>query len=289
VTATPALKRQLGLAAVVALVAGNMLGSGVFFTPGELAAVAQQAWQVHFIWALSGIITLCGALTLAELCSLLPQAGASYHIIREGYGPFWGFLQVWLELWVTGPGAIAGIAIVFGEFMHRVAGGVGVTPVAWGIAAIVFFALINLAGVQWGGRTQVLLTTIKVLGIAGLVVGGLVLAAPAPSVARRNSWNDFCAAVRLRRSCLRRLSYAVRNSPLAFLPSAASAATSASHCFNCACIPVAYSAFVDMVSILCMGAAGEVPPAGTTIGQRPRLFCTPAHGRDARRGARRCG
>ena len=182
-TTTAPLKRTLGLAAVAAIVMGNMLGSGVFFTPGELAAVAQHPWQVHFIWALSGIITLCGALTLAELCSLLPQAGASYHIIREGFGPFWGFLQVWLELWVTGPGAIAGIAIVFGEFMHRVTGGLGVTPILWGIAAIIFFALVNLAGVEWGGRTQVLLTTIKVAGIAGLVVGGLFLAAPAAPVA----------------------------------------------------------------------------------------------------------
>ncbi len=159
---------------------GNMLGSGVFFTPGELAAVADRAWQVHFIWALSGIITLCGALTLAELCVLLPQAGASYHIIREGFGPFWGFLQVWLELWVSGPGAVAGIAIAFGEFMHRVGGGwLGVSPVGWGLGAIGFFAAVNLAGVEWGGRTQVVLTTVKVLGIGGLIVGGLLLAAPA--------------------------------------------------------------------------------------------------------------
>ncbi len=182
-TTPPSLKRQLGLAAVAAIVMGNMLGSGVFFTPGELAAVAQRPWQVHFIWALSGIITLCGALTLAELCVLLPQAGASYHIIREGFGPFWGFLQVWLELWVSGPGAIAGIAIAFGEFMHRTGGGLlGVTPVGWGVAAILFFALVNLAGVEWGGRTQVALTAVKVGGIAALVVGGLFLAAPARSV-----------------------------------------------------------------------------------------------------------
>ena len=99
-TSPAPLKRQLGLAAVAAVVMGNMLGSGVFFTPGELAAVAQHPWQVHFIWALSGVITLCGALTLAELCSRFPQAGASYHIIREGFGPFWGFLLVWVELWV---------------------------------------------------------------------------------------------------------------------------------------------------------------------------------------------
>ena len=174
------LKRHLGLAAVAAIVMGNMLGSGVFFTPGELAAVAQHPWQVHFIWALSGVITLCGALTLAELCSRFPQAGASYHIIREGFGPFWGFLLVWVELWVSGPGAIAGIAIVFGAFMHGIVGPwSGVSAVGWGMAAILFFAAVNLAGVEWGGRTQVLLTTVKVVGIAALVVGGLLLAAPA--------------------------------------------------------------------------------------------------------------
>jgi APA family basic amino acid/polyamine antiporter len=91
VAAAP-LRRSLGLAAVAALVVGDMLGSGIFVTPGELAAVAQRPWQVYFIWALSGLITLCGALTLAELCTRLPRAGSTYHAIREGFGPFWGFL-----------------------------------------------------------------------------------------------------------------------------------------------------------------------------------------------------
>ncbi len=179
-TATPALKRQLGLAAVVALVAGNMLGSGVFFTPGELAAVAQHPWQVHFIWALCGLITLCGALTLAELCRLLPHAGASYHILRVGFGPLWGFLLVWMELWISGPGSVAGVAIVFGEFMHRALGAQAlISPVWWGIAAIAFFALINLAGVTWGGWVQVLVTTVKIAGLVALIGGALLLAVPA--------------------------------------------------------------------------------------------------------------
>lgn len=177
---TPTLQRQLGLAAVVALVAGNMLGSGVFFTPGELAAFAQHPWQVHFIWALCGLITLCGALTFAELCRLLPQAGASYHILREGFGPIWGFLLVWMELWVSGPGSVAGIAIVFGEFMQRALGAhAAIASAWWGTGAIVFFAGINLAGVKWGGWVQVLVTTVKALGILALVAGALWLAAPA--------------------------------------------------------------------------------------------------------------
>lgn len=176
----PALKRTLGVSAVAAIVMGNMLGSGIFFTPGELAAVAQQPWQVHFIWALSGLITLCGALTLAELCVTRPQAGATYHIVADAYGPLWGFMLVWLELWVTGPGAIASSAIAFGEFLHRAVTSLpAVTPVAWGAAAIVFFTAVNLTGVQWGGRTQVVLTTIKIIGVAALVAGGLWLASPA--------------------------------------------------------------------------------------------------------------
>ena len=179
-SAAPSLKRQLGLSAVVALVVGNMLGSGVFFTPGELAAVTQHPWQVHFIWALCGLITLCGALTLAELCRLLPQAGATYHVLRAGFGPFWGFLLVWMELWVSGPGAVAGIAIVFGEFMQRVVGAqVAIAPAWWGAMAIAGFAAVNVAGVVWGARVQVVMTTAKIVGLVALIGGALWLAPPA--------------------------------------------------------------------------------------------------------------
>jgi amino acid transporter len=113
------LRRQLGLAAVVALVVGDMLGTGVFFTPGEVASVAESPWQVYLLWGLCGAITLCGALTLAELTTLLPHAGASYHIIREAFGPFPAFIKIWIEMWVSGPGSVAGVAIVLGEFATR--------------------------------------------------------------------------------------------------------------------------------------------------------------------------
>ncbi|MBI2928404.1 MAG: amino acid permease [Verrucomicrobia bacterium] len=179
-SAPAALRSSLGFAAVAALVVGDMLGSGIFFTPGELAGVAHHDWQVYFIWALAGVVTLCGALTLGELCSLLPRAGAGYHFIREGFGPFWAFLLVWINLWVGGPGSVAGLAPSMGEFLRAALGmQPPFTPVVLGSAAIVFFVLVNLAGVQWGGRTQIALTVLKLVGIAGLVVGGLWLAAPA--------------------------------------------------------------------------------------------------------------
>lgn len=174
------LQRKLGLSAVLAIVIGDMIGSGIFFTPGELAAVATSEWQVYFFWALCGVITLCGALTLAELATLIPRAGVSYHALTEAYGPFAGFMQAWMMVLVSGPGAIAGVAILFGELANQVftSGSAGMQK-AWAAAAIMFFASVNLRGAEWGGRTQVVLTSVKVLGLAALIVGGIFLAAPA--------------------------------------------------------------------------------------------------------------
>jgi APA family basic amino acid/polyamine antiporter len=174
------LKRKLGLWAVLAVVMGDMIGSGIFFTPGELAAVAVAEWQVYFFWTLCGLITLCGALTLAELSALIPKAGVSYHALTAAYGPFAGFMQAWMMVLVSGPGAIAGVAILFGELANQVVGtGSAGLQLAWAAAAIVFFALVNLRGAEWGGRTQILLTSIKVVGLVALVIGGAWIAAPA--------------------------------------------------------------------------------------------------------------
>ncbi len=192
------LRRQLGFAAVMAVVMGDMLGSGIFFTPGTLAAVAEAPWQVYFIWALCGLIVLCGALTLAELVSLLPKAGASFHIIREAFGPGFGFVKAWMECWVSSPGSMASIAIVLGELA---AGFLGKgSPRLIGIGAVALFAAINLLGVRWSGRTQVALTAIKIAGLLALVCGSYALAeplAPSPMAASSVGFLSFARFVGL--------------------------------------------------------------------------------------------
>jgi APA family basic amino acid/polyamine antiporter len=177
---------------------GDMLGSGIFFTPGELASLATHSWQVYFIWTLAGLIVGCGALTLAELSSLLPKAGASYHIIKEGFGPFWGFVKVWMEIWVSLPGSVAGVAIVFGEFVIRFLGGRAAgSATSWGVLAVAVFVVINLLGVRWGGRTQIILTSTKILGLLCLVLGSLVFAEAsttrlvATTAGEGNGWMAF--------------------------------------------------------------------------------------------------
>jgi amino acid permease len=101
------LKRKLGLSTVLAVVMGDMIGSGIFFTPEVLATVATSEWQVYFFRALCGFIVLCGALTLAGLSALIPMAGVSYHALTEAYGPFAGFMQAWMMVLVSGPGYLA--------------------------------------------------------------------------------------------------------------------------------------------------------------------------------------
>jgi len=178
------LTRKLGFSAILAIVVGDMIGSGIFFTPGELAAVATAEWQVYFFWSLCGLITLCGAMTLAELATLIPRAGVSYHALTQAYGPFAGFMQAWMMVLVSGPGAIAGVAILFGELANRVFGdGSSSHQLLWAAGAIVFFTLVNLRGVEWGGRTQEFLTSVKVIGLILLIIGGVFLAEAAPKSA----------------------------------------------------------------------------------------------------------
>lgn len=181
------LKRKLGLSTVLAVVMGDMIGSGIFFTPGELAAVASAEWQVYFFWSLCGLITLCGALTLAELAVLLPRAGVAYHALTEAFGPFAGFMQAWIMVLVSGPGAIAGIAILFGEFGSDALGWQAADSALFLAAAgIMLFALINLRGVEWGGSAQVIVTVVKVTGLVALVFGALFMAEPRVAVATGN-------------------------------------------------------------------------------------------------------
>tara|TARA_Y100000590_G_scaffold399306_2_gene482421 strand:- start:8963 stop:10315 length:1353 start_codon:yes stop_codon:yes gene_type:complete len=187
------LRRQLGLVAVMAVVAGDMMGSGIFYTPQELAPIALTTWHIYLFWGLCGTITLCGILTVGQLGAGMPRSGADYHIIREGFGGMAGFVKLWQNVWVSGPGSVAAVAILFGKFCSDLmVGSVALSPVGWGILAIVTFTVINLFGVEWGGRTQIILTAIKIVALLSLVVGSLLLveATPAKTVETATAAGD---------------------------------------------------------------------------------------------------
>jgi APA family basic amino acid/polyamine antiporter len=126
------------------------------------------------IWVFSGLLVLCGALTLAELGAMLPHSGGLYVYMREAYGPFWGFLYGWTIMLVVVPGSVAALTSAFLLYLGRF---VPLPP--WGeksvgIALLLTLAFINTRGVSWGARVQTLFTFLKLAGIVGLVVLAVV-------------------------------------------------------------------------------------------------------------------
>src|ERR671910_2155330 len=111
------LKRQIGLFSAVMLIAGDMIGTGIFISTGVIAETLPSPGGVLLVWLLGGLLALTGALTFAELSASLPFAGGDYIYIREAYGRLMAFLSGWSSFLVTFSGAIAFLAVGFNGFM----------------------------------------------------------------------------------------------------------------------------------------------------------------------------
>ena len=102
------LPRKLSFFDGAALLVGSVIGSGIFVVPSLIAQRVPEPGLVIGIWIFSGLLVLCGALTLAELGAMLPQSGGLYVYMREAYGPFWAFLYGWTIMLVVIPGVHRG-------------------------------------------------------------------------------------------------------------------------------------------------------------------------------------
>jgi basic amino acid/polyamine antiporter, APA family len=119
---TGRLPRTLGLWSSVGLVVGITIGSGIFRTPAAVARLLPNPTVMLGAWVLGGIITLCGALSVAELAATLPETGGFYAYLREGWGRPVAFLFGWSELVLIRANALGGMSIVFGEYGLRTFG-----------------------------------------------------------------------------------------------------------------------------------------------------------------------
>jgi amino acid transporter len=175
----PGLVRQLGFWSSVALVVGITIGSGIFRTPAVIAERVPDPWLMLGVWVLGGIITLCGALSIAELAAALPQTGGLYVYLREGWGRLPAFLFGWCQLVLIRASALGGIATVFGAYALR---SFGIDPAVHPTAAnlvsaglIVFAAGANIRGVRIGAAMVGASTLAKYGALALLVLASLAL------------------------------------------------------------------------------------------------------------------
>src|SRR5258708_17317041 len=107
--AAPTMVPTLGLFSSTALVAGSMIGSGIFLVDADIARTTNSPALVLGAWVVTGILTVIGALSYGELAAMMPKAGGQYVYLRESLGPLWGFLYGWTLFLVIQTGTIAAV------------------------------------------------------------------------------------------------------------------------------------------------------------------------------------
>lgn len=170
------LRRVIGFAGGVALIVGITIGSGIFRTPPTIAGLVPNPLVIMGLWTAFGLISICGALAIAELTSLLPQAGGVYVFLRESYGDAAAFVFGWLYVLITTPTTVAALAVVFAEFLLNLLGAtVDARVQVIAIASIVILTAANVLGARVGAAVSGVTTLVKVTALAAIIVGAFLL------------------------------------------------------------------------------------------------------------------
>ncbi len=206
--------KALTLTDATMLVAGSMIGSGIFIVAADISRTVNSPFWLLMAWIVSGVVTILGALAYGELAAMYPRAGGQYVFLRESMCPLMGFLYGWTLFVVIQTGTIAAVAVAFGRFLgvlwpaitpdryswfpqmdFTTAG----APVQLGLSPQRLIALIsiwvltwiNLRGIKEGKWVQTTLTVVKTVALAGLIVLGLTVGRHAEAITANFSGGNF--------------------------------------------------------------------------------------------------
>ena len=181
------LLKILGLGFGLAVIIGNTIGAGIFRTPGTIAEQLPNPWLFLGVWVVGGLYALLGAISLAELGTMLPRSGGQYVFARYALGEYAGFIVGWSD-WISTCGTTAAVALVVGQFVGVLFPSLSgsLTPVTAAVVAILF-AVLQWHGIVWGSNAQNVTSLLKALAfmtliVAAFVLGGQGLAAPAQTI-----------------------------------------------------------------------------------------------------------
>ncbi|SPE41491.1 Amino acid permease-associated region [Candidatus Sulfopaludibacter sp. SbA3] len=196
------LKRDLGTWPAMSIVVGTVIGSGIFLVPHTMIQRVGTVKALFVVWIVGGLLSLAGALSYAELAAAIPEAGGEFAYLREAYGPMWGFLYSWTQLWVAKSGSIATLGTGFFLYLTNffpsldtvfysiplpIGPGGGPLEIRSGqvlaIVLILLLAWLNYYGVKLGGNVQVAVTAVKVALIGFVIIAGLGFGQPHAAVA----------------------------------------------------------------------------------------------------------
>lgn len=182
-------KQSLGLLDAIMIVAGSMIGSGIFIvSAGMLRDLGSPAWMLT-AWVVAGILTIMAALSYGELSSMMPKAGGQYVYIQRAFGKLPAFMYGWTVFTVIQTGVIAAVAVAFAKFtavffpslsVENILFAIGPVKVSaaqlFAIASIVLLTWFNSRGVQNGKTLQTLFTSAKIIALLALIIMGLFMA-----------------------------------------------------------------------------------------------------------------
>ena len=172
---TADLKRELTLFDAIMLNAGTTIASAIFIVPATVAAAVHGSVTITAVWVVGGIVSLLGALSVAELSAMYPEAGGQYPYLREAYGNVWAFLYGWSNFSVINTASIAAIAVGFARYIAFF------TPLSEAairivaILSIIALTLLNCRGVRLGATTQNVFTILKIAALAVIVLTSFIL------------------------------------------------------------------------------------------------------------------
>jgi APA family basic amino acid/polyamine antiporter len=170
-------KELLSVPDGIFLVAGMVIGVGIFKLPGLVAGNAAGAGEFFAAWIVGGIACLCGALVYAELASRFPETGGEYAFLRRGFGEGTAFVFAWSRMTVIQTGAIAAVSFVFGEYASQIVSFGAQSNAIWAAICVAVLTGLNLLGtLQSKGLQKVmeilLITALAVIAIGGIAIGG---------------------------------------------------------------------------------------------------------------------
>jgi basic amino acid/polyamine antiporter, APA family len=182
-------KPTLGLFDGTMIVAGSMIGSGIFIVSADITRNVGSAGWLIAVWVITGFMTLSAALSYGELSGMFPKAGGQYVYLKEAYNPLIGFLYGWSFFAVIQTATIAAVGVAFSKFLSYMVpqlgneyllGDIGITKIYSGqlvsIAIIVILTYVNSKGVKEGKLIQTIFTSAKLIALFGLILFGFILA-----------------------------------------------------------------------------------------------------------------
>jgi basic amino acid/polyamine antiporter, APA family len=182
----PAAAHSLGLWDAVSIIVGIVIGAGIYETPPLVLASVSGPAELAVVWTLGGLLSLIGACCYAELASTYPRSGGDYVYLSRAFSPLFGFLFGWAQLAVIMTSSIGMMAFVFADYAAELWGlGREARPLL-AASAVFLLSACNVVGLAAGKTTQNALSLLKLVGLAGIAVSGLLLAGagrPAPSSA----------------------------------------------------------------------------------------------------------